>query len=93
MIKQFNAGLLDAEGTLDATQALAREVLAEGEAHKGTGLNERAFGVNAILEKFKAQPTGVSEPDPPAYGRGDGDGDDRVLDGSLRRRRRRKHNG
>ena len=40
-----------------------------------------------------ARTTRRSEPDPPAYGRGDGDGDDRVLDGSLRRRRRRKHNG
>ena len=75
LIKQFNAGLLDAEEILDASEALSKEVLAEDEAHRGTGLNERAFGVNAILEKFKAQPTGVGEPDPPPYGRGDTDGD------------------
>jgi type I restriction enzyme R subunit len=75
LIKQFNAGLFDAEEILDATEALAREVLAEGEAHKGTGLNERAFGVNAILEKFKAQPVVVAEPDPPPYEGGGGDGD------------------
>jgi len=75
LIKQFSAGLLDAEEILDATEALAREVLAEGEAHKGTGLNERAFGVNAILEKFKAQATTVAEPGPPPYEGGEGDGD------------------
>jgi type I restriction enzyme R subunit len=68
LIKQFSAGLMDAKEILDATEALAKEVLAEGEAHKGTGLNERAYGVNAILEKFKAHPTAVAEPDPPPYG-------------------------
>ena len=74
LIRQFNAGLLDAEETLDATEALAREVLAEGDAHKGTGLNERAYGINAILENFKAQPAAVAEPDPPPYGGVEGAG-------------------
>ena len=75
LIKQFSAGLLDAVEILDATEALAREVLAEGEAHKGTGLNERAFGVSAILEKFKAQAPIVAETDRPPYGGRKGDGD------------------
>jgi len=73
LIDQFNTGLLDAEGTLDATEALAREVLAEGEAHKGTGLNERDFGVSAILGRFKARPTDVAA-DPSSEG-GEGDGE------------------
>lgn len=61
LIQQFAAGLLGAEETLDATEALAKEILAEDEAHQGTGLNERAFGVHAILEKFQAQPEVVAE--------------------------------
>ena len=55
LIKQFNAGLLNAQEALDATKDLAEKVVAEDEAHKGTGLNERAFGVHAILEKFKTE--------------------------------------
>ena len=47
---------------------------AEDEAHKGTGLSERAFGVSAILANFKAPTTEVSEPKPPAYGGGEGNG-------------------
>lgn len=54
LIKRFNAGMLDAEETLDATEALAKEILAEDQAHEGTGLNKRAFGVYAILENFQA---------------------------------------
>ena len=75
LIKQFNAGLFDAEEILDATEALAKEVLAEDEAHKGTGLNERAFGVNAILESFEAPATVVAEGDAPSYGDGEVDRD------------------
>ncbi len=64
LIQQFNAGLLDAEETLDATEALARDVLAEDEAHKGSGLGELAFGIHAILVKFKGQPDEVAEQSP-----------------------------
>jgi len=47
--------------------------LAEGEAHKGTGLNERAFGVSAILERFKAQPTDTADRSSAEGGEGDGE--------------------
>ena len=79
LIRQFSLGLQDAQEILDATEALAREILAEGEAHKGTGLNERAYGVNAILEKFRVQPTTVAEPDPPPYGGAQGTGGSRLT--------------
>ena len=79
LIKQFNAGLFDAEEILDATEALAKEVLAEDEAHKGTGLNERAFGVNAILENFKALETAVGEPNRPPYEDGENDHEPRLT--------------
>ncbi len=54
LIKRFNAGMLDAEETLDATEALAKEIRAEDKAHEGTGLDKRAFGIHAILESFQA---------------------------------------
>jgi type I restriction enzyme R subunit len=79
LIQQFNAGLFDAEKTRDATEALAKEVLAEDEAHKGTGLNERAFGVSAILETFKALETAVGEPDRPPYEGGEDDHEPRLT--------------
>lgn len=51
LIKQFSAGLIDADKVLDETEAIAKEVLAEDEAHVGSGLNERAYGIAAILGK------------------------------------------
>jgi len=71
LIKKFNAGLLSAQEALEATEEVAREVVQEDEAHQGTGLNERAYGVHAILEKFKAQPTQAGERKAPAYGDGE----------------------
>jgi type I restriction enzyme R subunit len=68
LIRQFNAGLLNAEETLDETERLAREILAEDDAHKGSGLNERAYGVHAILESFETQPGILAEPPPPPWG-------------------------
>jgi len=65
LITQFNAGLLDAETTLDGAEALAKDILAEDDAHKGSGLSERAYGVSAILENFQLRE--VAQPDPP-YG-------------------------
>lgn len=62
LIKKFNAGLLAAQETLDLLKHVAEEVRAEDDAHQGTGLNERAFSIFAILEKFKAQPAGAQEP-------------------------------
>lgn len=72
LIKQFNAGLLNADETLDATEALAKAVRDEDHAHEGTGLNQRAFGVHAILERFKGTATVGGEPARPTYG-GEGD--------------------
>ena len=68
LIKQFSAGLIDANKVLDETEVIAKEVLAEDEAHVGSGLNETAYGIAAILEKFKAVVGGVSEGEGPAYG-------------------------
>lgn len=78
LIRQFNAGLIDAEATLDATEELAKEVLAEDEAHKGSGLGELAFGIHAILEKFKGQPVVVAEPHP-TYDGGARDGGSKLT--------------
>jgi type I restriction enzyme, R subunit len=69
LIKQFNAGLLNAQETLDASEAVAKEVVAEDEAHKGTGLNERAFGFHAILASFEPNVLVAAEPKVP-YGKG-----------------------
>ena len=72
LIKQFNDGLLGAEEILDAAEALAKEIIAEDQAHKGTGLNERAFGINAILEKFKIKSAAITDSEPSPYQEGDG---------------------
>jgi type I restriction enzyme R subunit len=77
LIQQFNAGLLDADEILDDAEALARELLAEDEAHKGSGLGELAFGIHAILEKFKGPVDFVAQP-PATYG-----GDDREAGSQL----------
>jgi type I restriction enzyme R subunit len=68
LIKQFSAGLIDADKVLAETEIIAKEVLAEDEAHLGSGLNERAYGIAAILETFKGGADGVSEGPAPAYG-------------------------
>lgn len=69
LIKQFSAGLIDAKKVLDETETLAKEVLAEDGAHAGSGLNERAYSIAAILEKFKVVAPGVaSVGDAPAGG-------------------------
>ena len=47
---------------MEATEAIAKAVLVEDQAHEGTGLNERAYGIHAILEKFRPPPEGVAEP-------------------------------
>ena len=52
LIKQFSAGLITAEEVLDQSKVVAKAVLAEDAAHVGSGLNERAYGIAAILEKF-----------------------------------------
>ncbi|MCP3997063.1 MAG: DUF3387 domain-containing protein [bacterium] len=67
LIQQFNAGLLDADEILDDTESLARELLAEDEAHKGSGLGELAFGIHAILETFKGPVDFIAQP-PATYG-------------------------
>lgn len=64
LIKQFSAGLIDAEDVLDASQAIAKEILVEDEAHVGSGLNERAYGIAAILAKFAEV---AAEPPSPPY--------------------------
>jgi type I restriction enzyme R subunit len=64
LIKQFSAGLITADEVLDATEMIAKEVLAEDEAHVGSGLNERAYGIAAILEKVQAL---AADAGPPAY--------------------------
>jgi AcrR family transcriptional regulator len=64
LIKQFSAGLIDATKVLDETEVIARDVLAEDDAHVGSGLNERAYGIAAILERFQVV---AAEGDSPAY--------------------------
>jgi type I restriction enzyme R subunit len=74
LIEMFNAGLLEAQATLDASKVVAEGVAAETTAHQGTGLSERAFSIHAILAKFLAsdeapvedEPEGGSEGDSPA---------------------------
>jgi len=61
LIEQFNAGLLDAENILDQTKALAEDVRTEDEAYRDSGLNERAFGIDAILRNFKLPVDAVAE--------------------------------
>jgi type I restriction enzyme, R subunit len=73
LIAQFGAGLIDAQGVLDGTEQIAKDIQAEDDAHRGTGLNERAYGVSAILESFKTHEPAGAEPKPD-YGGGDGDG-------------------
>ena len=67
LIKQFSAGLIEADELLDQGKLLAKEILAEDQAHVGSGLNERAYGIAAILEKFVGPVCVVSEPPPPPY--------------------------
>jgi hypothetical protein len=67
LIKQFSAGLIEADELLDQGKLLAKEILAEDQAHVGSGLNERAYGIAAILEKFVGPVGVVSEPPPPPY--------------------------
>ena len=62
LIEKFNAGLVEAQETLGLAQKVAEEVVAEDEAHKDTGLNERAYSIAAILEKFKKPPEMAAEP-------------------------------
>jgi type I restriction enzyme R subunit len=62
LIDKFNAGLLEAQETLDMAKKVAEGVATEDQAHQGTGLNERAFSIHAILEKFKpAEPPVAAE--------------------------------
>ena len=62
LIDKFNAGLLEAQETLDMAKKVAEGVATEDQAHRGTGLNERAFSIHAILEKFKpAEPPVAAE--------------------------------
>ena len=78
LIKAFSAGLIDAAEVLKETEALAKEVLAEDEAHVGSGLNKRAYGIAAILEKFSAYAGVVAEKGPvyDAERHDDGGGDE-----------------
>jgi type I restriction enzyme R subunit len=63
LIKEFNAGLLDAAKALDTAKAIAEGVVAEDGAHKDSGLPERAFDVHAILQNFKPSlPVAADEP-------------------------------
>ena len=71
LIRHFNAGLLGDQETLDATEQVAKEVVAEDQAHTGSGLPPRAFDIHAILEKHLPKPQVVAEPDAPPYGDGD----------------------
>ncbi len=70
LIEQFNQGLIDAGAVLDGAERIAKEVVVEDEAHKASGLNERAYDVAKILERFKPQPGGVAEAPTPAFGGG-----------------------
>ena len=60
--------LIDADKVLDETEAIAKAVLAEDQAHIGSGLNERAYGIAVILERFAPAAGGIAEPDAPPYG-------------------------
>ena len=71
IIEQFNAGLLDDQDALDATKALADDVLAEDGAHRGSGLHASAFDVHAILSGFRPETGQVGDPEVP-YDVGDG---------------------
>ncbi|MEO0858385.1 MAG: type I restriction endonuclease subunit R, partial [Bacteroidota bacterium] len=71
LIREFNAGLLGDQDALDAAKEVAEGVVAEDEAHRGSGLPKTAFDLHAILEAFKpppeeAPPT-AAEPDAPPY--------------------------
>lgn len=68
LIEQFNEGLANAQGILDASRDLAQKVRQEDKAFQQSGLNQRAYGVSRILEKFRpAGPQLVGEP-PSSYG-------------------------
>ena len=60
LIKAFGAGLMTVEELWKAELVLAQDVAAEDNAHTGSGLGERAYGVHAILASFK--PVGEGEP-------------------------------
>ncbi len=68
LIKQFNAGLLGDEEVLEASKEVADAVVAEDEAHEGSGLHKRAFDLHAILEKHRGSTLVVREPAPLPYG-------------------------
>jgi type I restriction enzyme R subunit len=70
LIAQFNQGLIDAEKALKESEKLAKEVVAEDQAHRGSGLNQRAYGVKKILERFRPPTEGVSETAEPPWGGG-----------------------
>ena len=67
LIKQFSAGLIAADELLDQGQIFARDLLAEDQAHVGSGLNERAYSIAAVLEKFGGPVGVVAESEPAAY--------------------------
>ncbi|MDX9721251.1 MAG: DUF3387 domain-containing protein, partial [Myxococcota bacterium] len=59
LIKQFSAGLIEANKVLLETEVIAKELLAEQKAHEGSGLNVHAYAIAAILGKFS--PAGEAE--------------------------------
>ncbi len=68
LIEHFNKGLVNAAEVLGEAEEIAKDVVAEDEAHTGSGLNERAYGVAKILERFQPPPEGVREAEAPGYG-------------------------
>ena len=67
LIQQFTAGIIHADELLDQEELFARDLLAEDQAHEGSGLSERAYGLAAILAKFVAPASAVAEPSAPTY--------------------------
>lgn len=75
LIKEFDKGLIDAEEVLGESEQLAKDVLDEDAAHRGSGLSEKAYGVAKILEGHAPPIAAEPEPGEGEAGQGDGGGE------------------
>lgn len=61
LIESFQLGLFDTVKKVEALEALARDIQTEDEAHKGSRLDEGAYGVWSILQKHLGDEVGYGE--------------------------------
>jgi len=78
LIRQFEAGQLEAAELLEEMERVARDLQDEETAYQTSELNEQAYGVYKILAAFRQTLTVAEEG--PGYGGGGGSGDDPLME-------------